>query len=663
MTRKLAALLLAMTLLLCGCGSQNAPAAEETEQPVPTTEETVPVTVPEDGDPNDVTCKGTYTAQSALETVVARSGEKELTNAQLQIWYWAEVARYRQENHETAPDFDRPLDVQTCGIDETVNSWQQYFLKRALASWHSTQALVQHSVQVPLPTEEAYQPNLANTEKYVTGMPAGEVLYGYYTHYRPNSMHRAYLDSLPETLAELAAEKGYESTVAMAQTAFGTGEESLASFAQDYNLAYMYFTHLSQYIEPAREELDAYYEGNAADFTAQGDLVDFRQILLIPEENQEAGWTVTVAQDGTVTAPEEAWAACETKAQTMLEYWQKKNRGTEATFGETAHFQSQDTGMGKDGGKYLGIRKGELTEVLDTWCFDAARQPGDTAIVRSAYGVHILYFSARREIARAEAETAYYTQAQQAIIAEAEAMFPMEVTYSDIALQDAEASVTASEILYPDIAHERFPEVPLYLQQDYPNTMYGGKALRRAGCGITSFAMLASYMADDELTPPEMSELYGRYSQPTGTDGSLFNIEPAVQGFYLIEKTYDNRIAKAALEEGHLVISVQHPGYWTTDGHYIVCEKMNENGMIQVRDSNIYNFARIPGAGHKEDQHKWGNITTAGSGFWIYDYKVTNVDGCSRCGNPDGLTQSLLHTDYICAKCEKALLRRSTYLN
>jgi hypothetical protein len=134
-------------------------------------------------------------------------------------------------------------------------------------------------------------------------------------------------------------------------------------------------------------------------------------------------------------------------------------------------------------------------------------------------------------------------------------------------------------------------------------------------------------------------------------------------GFYLIEKTYDNRLAKAALEEGHLVISVQHPDYWTTDGHYIVCERMNENGQIQVRDSNIYNFARWPAAGHKEDQHKWGNIIASGSGFWIYDYKVTNVDGCSRCGNPDGLTKSLLHTDYTCEKCDTALLRRNTYMN
>ena len=662
MKRNLAALLLAMTLILCGCGNKNAPAyATANEQTVPATEETVPATIPEDGDPNDVTCKGSYTVQGDAAAVVALSGAKELTNEQLQVWYWAEVAQYRQENHETAPDFDRPLDVQSCEIDDSVNSWQQYFLKQALSSWHSAQAMVQHSEEVPLPTEEAYQPNLANTEKYVTGMPAGEVLYGYYSHYRPNSMHQAYLDELSQTLAALAAEKGFADTDAMAQAAFGADAGALQAFAEDFNLGYMYFTHLSHYIEPAQEELDAFYAEHAAEYPSQEKQVDFRQILLIPEE--EDGWTVTVAQNGEVTAPEEAWAACEAKAQSMLDYWKRKDRGTEGTFGDTAHDQSQDTGMGKDGGRYLGIRKGELTGVLDTWCFDDARQPGDTAIVRSDYGIHILYFSGTRETARVEAEAAYYTQAQQTIIDAAKEMFPLEVTYSAIALQEAAAEVSASDLLYPDIAHERFPEVPLYLQQDYPNTWYGGKKIRTAGCGITSFAMLASYMMDDELTPPEMCATYGRYSQPSGTDGMLFNVEPAEMGFYMLEKTYDNRLAKAALEEGHLVISVQHPGYWTTDGHYIVCEKMNENGQIQVRDSNIYNFARIPGAGHKEDQHTWGNITTAGSGYWIYDYKVTRVDGCVRCGNPDGQTRGMLHTDYICQKCETALLRRNTYLS
>jgi hypothetical protein len=221
--------------------------------------------------------------------------------------------------------------------------------------------------------------------------------------------------------------------------------------------------------------------------------------------------------------------------------------------------------------------------------------------------------------------------------------------------------VAFGEILYPDIAHEQFPEVPLYLQQDYPRTMYGGFPIRTNGCGITSFAMIASYLADEELTPPEMCALYGRYSHANGTDGMIFNNESQVLGFYLREKTYDNRVAKAALKDGYLVVSIQHPGYWTRGGHYIVCESINEEEMIQVRDSNIYNYFRVPN--HAKDGHTWHSITAAGSGYWIFDYKITRIPACSRCGDPDGLTRSLLHADYTCEKCTPALLRRETYLN
>lgn len=659
MMKRLMFLLLSLMLLLGGCGKKlPIPTRPQAETPatVPT-EETVPETVPADGDPDDVTCKGSYTAAGSQDTVVAVSGVAELTNEQISVWYWAEVARYRQENHETAPDFDRPLDVQRCEIDSGVNSWQQYFLKRALNSWHKAQALVQYSDQVPLATEPEYQPNLKNTQEYMTDMPATDVLYGYHSYYRPNSMHQAYLDRIPQLLEDLAAERGYGSAEELAQAAFGVSAAAAEAYAYSYNRAYMYFTHMSHYVEPTQEELDAYYTEYASRYSSGETAVDFRQILLIPKEDG----TAAVAEDGTVTCSEEAWAACEAEAQELLTYWQKKNRGTEATFGETAHKLSEDTGMGENGGLYQGIRKGQLTEVLDAWCFDPARQSGDTAIVRSAYGVHILYFSGRRETARMAAEEDYYRQAQEKIINKAANLFPLEVTYSSICLGEADPTVAAGDILYPDIAHERFPEVPLYLQQDYPKTMYGGFKITTNGCGITSFAMLASYMADDELTPPEMCDRYGRYSHSNGTDGMIFNIESAVLGFYMQEKTYDPRVAKAALEEGYLVISVQHPGYWTRAGHYIVCERVNEEGLIQVRDSNIYNYGKI--RAHKTDGHKWGHITENGSGYWIFDNKITRVDGCSRCGSPDSQTRGMLHTDYLCRKCETALLRRTTYMN
>lgn len=672
------ALLLALVLLLTGCGGENAPAAAPNQEASTEAMQTEPAaTVPPDGNPEDVTCKGSYTAQVSGDAVVAQAGDAKLTNSQLQVWYWAEVAQYQQEQHETAPDFSKPLDSQVCEIDDSVASWQQYFLREALNAWHSAQALTCQSEEVPMPTEEAYQPNLKNHETYMTGMPATKYLYGYNELYQVNTLHQEYLDSLSDTLDALAEEKGYADAAAMAQAAFGTGETELEDYAQIYNRAYMYFTAMSYYIEPTEEELAEYYEKNKASFQDSGSYVDLRQILLIPENiyqpEDKTVWRpaseatepilleeVQIGEDGKVTCSEEAWLICEEKAQALLKTWEKNSRKSEATFAELAQKNSQDTGTALDGGAYHRIRKGQLTDVLDAWCFDAARMEGDIGILRSAYGVHILYFAGKEEIAQADAKQAYIRQQQNALITEAREAHPMKADYSSITLGTAEGSVAAGDILYADIAHERFPEVPLYLQQDYPNTKYGGFKITSNGCGITTMAMLASYMADDELTPPEMCARYGRYSHANGTDGMIFNYEPAVMGFYLREKTYDTRVAKAALEEGQIVISIQHPGYWTRGGHYIVCESITEDGMVQVRDSNIYNYVRVPA--HKEDLHKWGNITAAGSGYWVFEDKITNIPACSRCGTDASITESLLTEDYVCHKCQSALLRRNTYL-
>ena len=678
MRRTVFALLLAMLLLLTGCsgqpspGSSAAPGTPEAEAAA-TTEATVPATVPADGNSGDVTCLGSYTAE-IVDATVARVGDAALTNEDLQVWYWAEVARYRQEGHEASPDFDRPLDTQVCEIDSSVNSWQQYFLKQALNAWHNAQALLLHSQEVPLPTEAAYQPNLENHEKYLVDQPATKVLYGYNPYYSPNSMHQEYLDTLPQTLDDLAKDKGFSGAVEMAQAAFGTSGAALNAYANTYNRAYMYFTQLSYYIEPTEEELAAFYEENKASYDAQGKTVDIRHLLLVPEDIVEVSrfWSaeptepkvleeVFVAEDGTVTCSEEAWAHYEKEAQELLTGWKRQLRTTEYTFAEMAHAESDDAGTALDGGRYQGIRQGQLIEELDAWCFEEGRAPGDTAILRSPYGVHILYYCGGTDTAYEDAAEDYYRLRQEAILTEARESYPMEVTYASITLAPAEASVSSSDLLYADVAHERFPEIPLYLQQDYPDTMYGNFKITTHGCGITTMAMLASYMSDEELTPPEMCERFGDYCYVTGTDGMLYNYEPSGMGFYLREKTYDPPTAYAALEEGQIVISIQNKGYWTRGGHYIALEKLSDDGRVQVRDSNIFNYGRLQA--HLEDLHKWSSITPNCSGYWIYEDKITAIPACTRCGVGSTLTGSILTQDYFCHKCQPAMLRRDSYLN
>lgn len=664
-------LLLLAAAVLAGCASPAV--AQPAGQPSQAQTEPAP-SLPPDGQPGTVTSKGSYTGTGQQDTVVASVGKAQLTNGLLSAFYWAEAAAWLQAGHPQSPDFSQPLDIQSCPVDSSVHSWQQFFLRRALNAWHTSQALVEQSKNDLVPTEEAYRPNPANREKYLDGMPATRVLYGYDPHYRINTMHQAYLDALPQHLQELAEQAGASTVEALARQGFGTDAEDLEDFARLYNEGYAYYTFLSYDRMPTEEEVQAYSQRHPS--AEPQTLVDIRQVLLVPSSQipdpnqtripgvplQMQHEPVQIDPDGRVSCSEEAWEYCLQQAQSLLEGWKRDGRTGEAAFAELANKHSQDPLTALDGGVLRNLRQGQLIQPLDSWCFDPARQSGDTTIVRSDYGIHILYFSASREQAQLDAQKALGQQALAQILDKARRAYPVQIDYSAIVLPEAQPMVSTGDILYPDLAHQRYPEIPLYLQQDYEGTMYGGFQLATNGCGITSFAMLASYLLDEEWTPPEMCQRYGNYSYANGTDGMIYSYEPQVMGFYLRERTHEPTEAYQALKEGYPVISLQHKGYWTRGGHYILLEKLNDDGTVQVRDSNVYNYGGHGRAnGHVQDRHEWKAITGSCGGFWVFDRKVTNLPACARCG--DGDTRTLLQSSYLCPKCRQALLRREGYLD
>ena len=44
------------------------------------------------------------------------------------------------------------------------------------------------------------------------------------------------------------------------------------------------------------------------------------------------------------------------------------------------------------GGIYENIQRDQMVKEFEDWCFDEARQPGDSGIVKTKYGYHIMYF-------------------------------------------------------------------------------------------------------------------------------------------------------------------------------------------------------------------------------------------------------------------------------
>lgn len=669
MLRLLCAVLAVMLLAGCGPRAADVPATETTEatEPAPTT--------PPNGNPSDTTCLGSYTvssaeASNAAGTVVASIGDAKLTNGLLQIYYWLEVAAYRLSDAESQPDYAQALDTQVCPIDSSVNSWQQYFLKAALNTWHTQQALVLRAEQEGIPKDPEYKPDMEKHQEYMPNMPAYQYHLAHFSSYQPNTMHRAYLDTVSETVAALAADSGFKDTAALAEAIAGPGTDgaALEQYAYLANYAYMYFTEMGYHFEPTEEEITAWQTAHPAE-TETERTVDFRHILLIPQDAQ-------IAEDGAVTCSEESWDATYTKGMSMLDKWNAATAKTryadktmkdpaESRFAEFAEEYSADEGSRANGGLYVNIREGQLTDVLDAWCFDPERKHGDYDLIRSDCGYHLVFFSGAKEGGYAAAEAGLILQMGKDLAESSRQKYPATIQYSNIKLNQAADNgsfLTASDLLYPDIAHERFPEMPLYLQQDYPDAPFGNYKVKTHGCGITTLAMVASYMMDDELTPVELAAEYGYYCGLRGSEICLFDYPPAEQGFFLKKRSFSWNEIHEAVANGQVVVSLQWAGYWTSGGHYIAITEALDDGKYVVRDSNLLNYKRIKG--HEGDRHTRASITPAAQYFWIYEPKLVRIPACVRCSEDlsAGAPGILFREDYHCAKCLTAMSRRDTYL-
>ena len=113
-----------------------------------------------------------------------------------------------------------------------------------------------------------------------------------------------------------------------------------------------------------------------------GDTVNVRHILIEAEADEEGNYT------------DEAKAAAKERAEEILQEW-KDGDATEESFAALAEEYSADTGSNTNGGLYENVFEGQMVEEFNDFCFDPAREPGDTGIVfnEGTYcGYHIIYF-------------------------------------------------------------------------------------------------------------------------------------------------------------------------------------------------------------------------------------------------------------------------------
>ena len=119
-------------------------------------------------------------------------------------------------------------------------------------------------------------------------------------------------------------------------------------------------------------------------------LKNVRHILV----NFEGGTTDETT--GAVTYSDEEKAAAKAEAEEILAAFQA-GEATEASFAALAAEKTDDTGSSAAGGLYEDIYPGQMVASFEDWCYDA-HEAGDTGIVESEYGYHIMYFAGNSDV-------------------------------------------------------------------------------------------------------------------------------------------------------------------------------------------------------------------------------------------------------------------------
>ncbi len=155
---------------------------------------------------------------------------------------------------------------------------------------------------------------------------------------------------------------------------------------EEYGYAYVFM----KTAEPAFDETEVY---------------SVRHILVIPGEDADEDETEnedTAEEDEENTEEKEEyskeeWETAREKAQSILDEYNAGDK-TEVAFAKLAEEFSDDTestssgSSGLYGGLYEGTELGAMVSEFEDWAVNESREYGDTGIVESEYGCHIMFF-------------------------------------------------------------------------------------------------------------------------------------------------------------------------------------------------------------------------------------------------------------------------------
>lgn len=324
---------------------------------------------PKETEPTEVVPDHTYTVDDAtieamVNNVVAKAGGMELTNAELQMYYESSIISYQSTYGYylmyMGIDSSQPLD--TLIYDKTTGqTWQDVILDSGLQTWHLYAAVKQYADA------------------------AG---------YTPDEEGQAYLNSIDAKIQENVSATGYNSAEELVKGDISPG--ATVDALRNYMKMNFYYSDYVEYLEEkhklSAEDAEQYYTENEEILAQNGiskensDVVDVRHVLVQLDNT-------TSDESGQVIYTEEEWETCRVKAQGLLDQW-LSGEASEDTFAQLAKDNSKD-GNAAEGGLYKDVTKNYMVDTFDAWIFDESRQYGDSGLVKTPFGYHIMFFVKR----------------------------------------------------------------------------------------------------------------------------------------------------------------------------------------------------------------------------------------------------------------------------
>lgn len=174
----------------------------------------------------------------------------------------------------------------------------------------------------------------------------------------------------------------------------------------------------------------------------------------------------------------------------------------------------------------------------------------------------------------APVETVVPTEPQETV--------PEETTPEETVPEETVAAVVVEE-------EKTFDTVPLYFQDDYPDTMYGPGTVKSDGCSVTALAMVASYLTDHEYLPDELAYYFG------GTaENNIARLENGCEAMKLpYVKPVNWHKTQEYLQQGYVaIILMESRSAFTDSQHFIVVTGITEDGRYMVNDPFSPNYER-----------------------------------------------------------------------